>query len=154
MAPAIAWSPRRRLGFALVVAGIGVWLVGGALFTGNVTGLLPTIPYAGSVTTAVGAILEAVGVSLARGTPVLGPIEKRKTSLVIVIPALILFTLMLLGAALVVGENFERPTSTARWIGSAASLLVATAIVSALIRDLVLRFDGAPARSTRSLSRG
>lgn len=134
-------NPRRRLGVIFVAVGIGVWLVGGALFLGNVTGLLATIPYAGFVTTSVGAILEAVGVSFLRGSPVLGQLEKRRTSLVVVIPALLLFTLMLLGAALWFGENLEQPTTAGRWIGSTALLLFSTLIVSALFRDVVLRFD-------------
>jgi hypothetical protein len=147
-------NPRRKLGFALVVVGIGVWLVGGALFLGNVTGLRATIPYAGFATMSLGALLEAVGVSFVRGLPPLGQLEKRRTSLVIVLPALLLFSVMLLGAALSFSGNFEGPTTAGRWIGSTVFLLCSIAVVSALFRDVVLRFDetreaGTTSRTTR-----
>ncbi len=130
---------RYRLGIVLSVGGLGCWLVGAVLYTGNVTGLLPTIPYAGFVTTAVGGFMVSIGLSLVRGQPV-GKAEARRTSLVIVVPALLLFCLVLLGAALVFGGNFDQPTSLGKWVGSALFLLASMAIVSALFRDVYLRF--------------
>lgn len=134
-------NPRPKLGRILVAAGVGVWLIGRAIGLGSGTGLLLTIPFIGSVTACVGACLVAMGVSYMRGTQVPGQLEKRRTSLVIVIPALLLFGLILLGAALFLAQNFEQPTSTGRWIGSTAVLLLSILIVSALFRDVVLRFD-------------
>jgi hypothetical protein len=133
--------PRPTLGRILVAAGIGAWLVGRAVGLGSGTGLLPTIPFVGSVTSCVGACLAAIGGSYVRGTQVPGQLEKRRTSLVIVIPALLLFGLVLLGAALFFAQNFEQPTSIGRWFGSTAVLLLSILIVSALFRDVVLRFD-------------
>ena len=147
MAARLHPNPRRQLGLVMVVAGVGAGLVGSVLYLGNRTGLLPTIPYAGFATTALGSLLEAAGVSLVRGTPVLGQLEDRRTSLVIVLPALVLFTLVLLGASLIFGENFERPASAGRWVGSAAFLAISTVIVSLLLRDLLLRFDRHVSRS-------
>lgn len=140
-------NARRKLGVVLVVLGVAVWLVGAVLYLGNVTGLLPSIPYAGSVTAGLGGTLEALGFAFMRGAPV-GGLERRRTSLVVVIPALVLFCPMLLGAALLFGQNFEHGASAGWWIGSTVFLLVSIAIVSALVRDIVLRFD----KSARSAS--
>lgn len=132
-------QPNRKVGVILVVLGAAVLLAGALLYLGNVTGLLPTIPYAGSVAAGMGGSLEAVGIAYLRGAPV-GRLEQRRTSLVVVIPALVLFGLILLCAALVFGANFEGQTSARGWIVSGLFLLVSTAIVSALVRDIVLRF--------------
>lgn len=137
-------NPGRRLGFIFVDLGIGVWFVGGVLFLGNLTGLLATIPYAGFVTTLVGAFFQAVGVSFMcrpRHSAL-----KRRTSLLAVVPALLLFILMLLGSTLWFGGNLEHPTTAGRWIASTVTLLLSTAIVFALFRDVLLRFHDAVPR--------
>lgn len=126
-------TPRRKLGFIIAAAGLAVWGLGGLVYLGNVTGVFPTIPYAGAVTISVGALLEAVGGSLIRGEPVLGQVEQRRTSLVIVIPALLLFGLMLLGAAMAFASS--------PGVGSALFLAVSMVIVSVLVRDVMLRFS-------------
>ena len=58
-------NPRPTLGRILGAAGVGVWLAGRAIGIGSGTGLLPTIPFIGSVTACVGACLVAMGVLLA-----------------------------------------------------------------------------------------
>jgi hypothetical protein len=93
------------------------------------------------VTAAVGAVLEALGVSYLQGTQVSGRLEKRPTSLVIVIPALLLFSPMFLGAVLLFRKNFEGPTPAGLWIGSTVFLLLSAGIVWALLRDIARRFD-------------
>lgn len=133
-------NPRRRLGFIFAGSGIGVWLVGGAIFLGNVSGALPTIRSTGFVTSFVGAILEAVGVSFMRAPRFSW---KRRTNLVVIVVALFLFSLVLLGATLSFGGNLEHPTTAGRWIGATVFLLVSTAIVFALSREVVLRFHDA-----------
>jgi hypothetical protein len=129
---------RKKLGLALIVLGFVVWALGAAIYLGNVTHLFPTIPYAGFVTTSVGAFAEAIGLSLFRGKPVV-EIEKRRTSLVIVLPALLLFAIMLAGAALFFGQNFQQETSGGRWIGSGIFLLISLLLFSALVRDVLSR---------------
>jgi hypothetical protein len=136
--------PRRKLGIIFVLAGVGVWILGAILYFGNVMSLLPTIPFLGAVVTLVGGFLEAVGLSLVTGEPVFGPIEHRRTSLAIVIPALVLFGGLLVGAALLFAENLEGPASLERWITTTVLLLLAIGIVSALIRDVLLRFNKSP----------
>lgn len=59
----------------------------------------------------------------------------------VIIPALLLFSLMLLAAVLVFAERFEQMTSALGWIGSTLFLLFSTVMVSALFREVVLRFD-------------
>jgi hypothetical protein len=134
-------QPNRKVGLILVVLGAAALLAGAVVSLGRATGLLPAIPYVGSVAAGLGGSLLAVGTAYVRGAPV-GHLERRRTSLVIVIPALVLFGLILLCAALVFGENFEGQTSASGWIASGLFLLVSAAIVSALVRDLVLRFGG------------
>ena len=124
----------------LMVVGFAVWVIGGAIYLGNVTGFFPTIPYAGFVTISVGAFAAAIGLSLCRGEPVLGEIEKRRTSLIILIPALVLFGIMLGGAAMLIGANFEQETSGGRWLASGIFLATSFFIFSSLVRELVLRF--------------
>lgn len=133
-------TPRPTLGRILLATGVGVWLVGLALRLGGRAGLMPVPPFIGSVTACVGACLVSMGLSYTRGTPVPGQLEKRRTSLVIVIPALLLFGLVLLGAALFFAQNFEQPTSPGRWLASTVVLLGSIVIVSALFRDVALRF--------------
>ena len=50
-----AENARRRLGWSLALTGWGVWLVGALLYLGNVSGLFPTFPYAGTLVTFAGA---------------------------------------------------------------------------------------------------
>lgn len=136
---------RKKSGLALIIAGLVVWLIGAAIYLGNVTGLFGTIPYAGFVTTGVGAFSEAIGISLYRGEPVLGTIEKRRTSLIIVIPAMLLFGGMLAGAVALFSANFEQTTTGERWVFSTVFLGVSLFIFSALLRDVLLRFGSSPA---------
>jgi hypothetical protein len=131
------------LGLVLMVTGLVVWSIGALLYLGNKTGFFPTIPYAGGVTTALGAFADGIGWAIFRGEPALGALEKRRTSLVIVIPAMVLFGIVLLAAAMVFGANFEAPATPQRWLGSAAFLGVSLFIFAALVRDVALRFGGA-----------
>ncbi len=133
-------TARKKAGQALIIAGLVVWCTGAVLTVGNLTGLFGTVPFAGFVTTTVGAFAEAIGLSLYRGEPVLGGLEKRPTSLVIVIPAMVLFGGLLVGAAALFSANFEQPTSTERWVLSTVGLGVALFIFSALVRDVLQRF--------------
>ena len=71
--------------------------------------------------------------------------------MIVAIPALLLFGLILLGAALFLAQNFEQPTSTGRWIGSTVVLLLSILIVSALFRDVVLWLDKTTSGSPSSV---
>ena len=68
-----------------------------------------------------------------RGGVGLGQVEQRRTSLVIVIPALLLFGLMLLGAAMAFASS--------PGVGSALFLAVSMVIVSVLVREVMFRFS-------------
>lgn len=140
-------TTRMKVGRALVVFGLVMLGIGTVLYLGNETGILPTIPYAGYVTTMLGAFGEAIGWSLFRGEPLVGAIEQKRTSLVIVLPAMVLFGILLLGAALMVGGNFEETTSAGRWLGTMLFFIISLLIFSSLLRDIVLRFG------TRSATR-
>ncbi len=122
--------PPHRLKLGLVLAGVGagVWLLGGVLFVGNPT------------TTSAGTFLAAVGVSFVLPPPARGWL-RRRTSMAAIIPALFLFCLVTLGAAVVFTERFEQATNALGWIGSTLFLLSSTTMVSALFREVVLRFE-------------
>jgi len=130
---------RKRVGQTLIIIGFVIWGIGAVLYLGNITGLWPTIPYAGFVTASLGAFSEAVGWAVYRNEPLVGAIEKRPTSLVVVVPALLLFSILLLAAALMFGGNLEDGASAGRWIGSTIFLLMSLGIVSALLKDLLSR---------------
>jgi hypothetical protein len=70
--------------------------------------------------------------------PARGQVERSRPSLVVVLPALLLFGLMLLGALLLLRQDFGQPASAGRRAGSAAFLLSAVAIAWALLRSLLL----------------
>lgn len=131
---------RQKLGKAALVLGVTLIFVGVLVRFGQIFGFLPYIPYAGRIVTAVGAIALSFGGALIRGEPLTKGLEKRPTSLVVVLPALVLFGVMLLGAALTFGNNLEQPTSTSRWIGSGIFLAASVVLFSALLRDVLLRF--------------
>lgn len=137
---------RRRLGIFALFAGVALICAGVLVRAGQVLGLVPPIPYAGRIVTALGAMALSFGGALIRGEPLTKGLERRPTSLVVVLPALVLFAVMLLGAALFFGSNLEQPTSTARWIGSGAFLAVSLILFSALLRDLLARFGASASR--------
>lgn len=134
----------KKAGQALIIGGLIIWVFGAILAVGNLTGLFGTVPYAAFVITGVGAFSEAIGLSLYRGEPVLGKFEKRPTSLIIVIPAMVLFGGLLVGAVALFSANFEQATSTERWVLSTGFLGVALFIFSALVRDVLQRFAQPP----------
>lgn len=130
-------NPRPKLGLTFAGLGIGAWGVGGALLSGNGTWPPATLPLAVFATAFGGAFLAAAGVSFMRAPR---PSLKRRTNLAVVALALVLFSLMLLGATLSLGENLEHPTTAGRWMGPTFLLLFSTVAVFALLRDVVLRF--------------
>jgi hypothetical protein len=138
---------RQKLGIFALVAGVMLICVGVLVRVAQVLGLLPFIPYAGRIVTALGAIALSFGDALIRGEPLTKGLEKRPTSLVAVLPALVLFGVMLLGAALFFGSNLEQPTSTSRWIGSGIFLAASLVLFSALLRDVLSRFRASGSRS-------
>jgi hypothetical protein len=77
-----------------------------------------------------------------------GQAERSTPSLAVVVPALLLFGLMLLGAALLFRQNFEQATSAARWVGSTAFLLFSVAIVWAVLRSLFFGSRKVPQRES------
>jgi len=113
-------------------------VLGGVLFVGNAT----TLP---------GTFLTAVGVSFLLPPPARGWL-RRRTSLVVILPALLLFSLMLFAAAIGFAESFEQVTSALGWIGSSSFLLFSTVMVSALFREVVLRIDVFIARTRHDRS--
>ena len=119
---------RLKLGLVLASLGAGMWFLGGFLFVGN------------AMTKLAATFLVAVGVSFLLPPPARGWL-RRRTSLMVTIPALFLFCLVLLAASVVFAENFVRVTSPSRWIGSAVFLLLSTMMVSVLLREVVLRFE-------------
>lgn len=141
MAARAGTTPRRKLGYAIVALGTAVLLVGGVLQVGSVAGLLSTFPHAGAVTVCVGVFLAAIGASFAVGASVLDGVGNRRTSLVVVLLALLLFGPMLLAAALLFARVLEHGASAGMWLGSTVFLLLAIAMVSALLREIILRFD-------------
>lgn len=72
--------------------------------------------------------------------------ERRRPSLVVILPGLLLFGLMLFGAVLLFGQNFEQATSAGRWIGSTAFVLFSAVIVWALLRASILGSRTVPQR--------
>lgn len=81
-----------------------------------------------------------------RGSPsARGHFERSRPSLAVVVPALLVFGLMLLGAVLLFRQNFEQATSVGRWVGSAA-VLYSVAIVWALLRSLLVGSRTVPPR--------
>jgi len=134
-------SPSRRtLGIVALFAGVTLICVGVLVRVGQTMGLLPLIPYVGRIVTALGAIALSFGNALIRGEPLTKGLEKRPTSLVVALPALVLFGVMLLGAALLFGNGLEQPTSTSQWLGSGIFLAVSLVLFSALLRDVLSRF--------------
>ena len=87
----------------------------------------------------LGAALLAIGLAIFRGRP-LGTIEKRPTSLVTIIPALLLFGILLVGAVALFLGNFELDASGERWAVTAILMLFAFFIVFLLVRDVSNRF--------------
>lgn len=81
----------------------------------------------------------------------LGAPKRHTTNLVVVVPALFLFSLMLLSAAFVFGESLKHGASAGRWIGSTSFLLFSIVMVAALIREVALRFDR-PRPASRDVS--
>lgn len=71
---------------------------------------------------------------------------RRGPSLVVVVPALLLFGSMLVGAALVVRGNFEQGATAGRWVGSVVFLLASVVIVAALLREAIVRARRAASR--------
>lgn len=76
---------------------------------------------------------------------------RRPTSLLVVVPALLLFSLALLGAALLFRESVRDGASAGRWIGSTSFLLFSIALVTALMRSIALRF-GRPRPGRRDVA--
>jgi hypothetical protein len=75
-----------------------------------------------------------------------GQVETSRPSLAVLVPALLLFGLMLLVAGLLFRQNFEQATSPGRWVGSTAFLLFSVAIVGALLRSYFLGSRNVPQR--------
>jgi hypothetical protein len=125
----LARLPHRvGLGAALAGVGAGVWALGGF----HVLGLATATP--------AGAFMAAVGASFLWPPPARGWL-RRRTSLVVIVPALLLFGIVLLGAAVAFADRFDRATNALTWIGSALILLLAAAMVSGLFREVVLRAE-------------
>jgi hypothetical protein len=124
-------------GKVFLALGAALWLVGAFLFVGNKSGLFTTMPFAGGVTGALGTTVASLGGALIRGENLTIGIEKRGTSPVIVILALLLFIPLLAGSIIVLGDNLESAASATRWIGSVVFFLVSSAVVFSLISELV-----------------
>jgi hypothetical protein len=75
-----------------------------------------------------------------------GQVERSRPSLAVVVPALLLFGLMLLVAVLSFRQNLEDGASAGRWVGSTASLLLSVAMVWALLRSWLLGSRKVPQR--------
>lgn len=142
MAAEAGTDPRRKLGHAIVTLGALVLLVGGLLLVGNARGLLSTFPHAGAVIVCVGIFLETIGASFAVGpTVVLDGVQNRRMNLVVVLVALLLFVPLLLLASLLLAMLLEHGASAGLWAGGTAFLLLSFAIVSMLLREIVLRSE-------------
>ena len=84
---------RQPLELSLMVVGAVVFLGGGVLYLGNVTGAFPSFPYAGFVVMGVGGLLEGAGVTLRhqRQNPNDAVLEKRRTHPLVLLLAALLF---------------------------------------------------------------
>lgn len=76
--------------------------------------------------------------------------RKPATPLAVTLPSLLLFGLVLLGVAGAFAGSFAPPARAGRWIGTSVALLLSTAVVLVLLREVVRRLDELAAQGRRS----
>jgi hypothetical protein len=133
---AATWR-RPTLGFLFVALGLGSAGAGAALLAAGFAGVWATHPFTGFGATVAGVLCEAVGVPLVRGSRLSG--AERGTSLAVVVPMVLVTSVVLLGATLAFGSNFERAATAGQWAGATITWLVSAVVLFALLRHLFLR---------------
>ena len=128
---------RKAIGGVVAMFGVTVALLGAALFLGNVTGLMATVPFAGGILVAFGSALIGVGRTLLEGQRFFVPFEKRRTSPVLIFAGLLIFVPL---EALFVWTTYRSvtpPLSIGALVLSLAVLLGTSAGIFAMLRDLL-----------------